>query len=56
MNNILFVGLDVHKATITVAVADGDRGGDVRSLSAVCGFDGFRARNSEAIEPGETRR
>jgi hypothetical protein len=27
MNNTIFVGLDVHKATIAVAVAEGARGG-----------------------------
>jgi len=32
MNNILFVELDVHKATIAVAVAEGARGGEVREL------------------------
>jgi len=32
MTNILFVGLDVHKATIAVAVAEGGRGGEVREL------------------------
>jgi transposase len=32
MNNIVFVGLDVHKATIAVAVAEGGRGGEVREL------------------------
>jgi len=30
MNDILYVGLDVHKATIAVAVAEGARGGEVR--------------------------
>ena len=29
INNIVFVGLDVHKATIVVAVAEGARGGEV---------------------------
>ncbi len=32
MNNIVFVGLDVHKATIAVAVAEGACGGEVRAL------------------------
>ena len=32
MNNIVFVGLDVRKAIIAVAVAEGARGGEVREL------------------------
>ncbi|CAL4868137.1 IS110 family transposase ISPye17 [Asticcacaulis sp. MM231] len=32
MNDIIFVGLDVHKATVAVAVAEGMRGGEVRQL------------------------
>ena len=32
MQNTIFVGMDVHKATIAVAVADGARGGEVRHL------------------------
>jgi len=32
MNNIVFVGLDVHKATVAVAVAEGPRGREVRAL------------------------
>jgi hypothetical protein len=32
MNNIIFVGLDVHKATIAAAVAEGGHGGEVREL------------------------
>jgi transposase len=32
MGSIAFVGLDVHKATIAVAVAEGGRGGEVREV------------------------
>ena len=32
MDDITFVGLDVHKATVCVAVAEGGRGGEVRQL------------------------
>jgi transposase len=32
MNFITYVGLDVHKATVAVAVAEGGRGGEVRQL------------------------
>jgi len=32
MNDIIFVGLDVHKATVAAAVAEGIRGGEIRQL------------------------
>jgi transposase len=32
MNDIIFVGMDVHKATVATAVAEGQRGGEVRQL------------------------
>ena len=35
VQNIIFVGLDVHKATISVAVARGERGGEVRNWGSV---------------------
>ncbi|MCK1717470.1 hypothetical protein [Bradyrhizobium sp. 141] len=35
MNDSIFVGLDVHKATISVAVTDGMRGGEVRNLGII---------------------
>ena len=35
MGNITFAGLDVHKATITVAVAAAGRDGEVRHLGGV---------------------
>lgn len=35
MNDIIFVGLDVHKATVSVAIAEGTRGGEVHQLGAI---------------------
>jgi hypothetical protein len=32
MNSITYVGLDVHKATVAVAVAEGGRGGEVSAF------------------------
>lgn len=32
MNDTIFVGLDVHKATVAVAVAEGMRGGEVHQM------------------------
>ena len=35
MQDSTFIGLDVHKATISVAVAQGERGGEVRHWGTV---------------------
>lgn len=35
MRDSMFIGLDVHKATISVAVAQGQRGGEVRHWGSV---------------------
>ena len=35
MQDSMFIGLDVHKATISVAVAHGERGGEVRHWGAI---------------------
>ena len=32
MNSFTYVGLDVHKATVAVAVAEGGRGGEVSAF------------------------
>ena len=32
MNDITYVGLDVHKATVCVAIAESGRGGEVRQV------------------------
>ena len=34
MESITYVGLDVHKATVSVAVAEGGRSGEVRQLGS----------------------
>jgi hypothetical protein len=35
MQDSMFIGLDVHKAPVYVAVADGKRGGEVRSWGVI---------------------
>jgi hypothetical protein len=38
MNSTIFVGLDVRKATVSVAVAEGRRDGEVRHLGTFKNF------------------
>jgi len=35
MQDSMFIGLDVHEATISVAIAQGERGGEVRHWGTV---------------------
>ena len=42
MNKVLYVGLDVHKDTIAVAVAEDGRGGELR-------FHGTIVNSAEAV-------
>lgn len=52
MQSSMFIGLDVHTATISVAIAQGERGGEVRhwgtiphcrTTSSGCGSGSARA-------------
>jgi transposase len=42
MNDITYVGLDVHKTTVCVAIAEGGRGGEVREVATIVAI-GFPA-------------
>jgi len=35
MDTITYVGLDVHKATVSLALAEGGRGGELRQLGSL---------------------
>ena len=55
MNDIIFVGLDVHNATVAVAVAEGTRGGGVRHLGAIPNRADHIAKLSEKLGKGGRR-
>lgn len=55
MNDIIFVGLDVHKATVAVAVAEGTRGGEVRQLGSIPNRADHIAKLAEKLGKGGRR-
>jgi hypothetical protein len=46
MNDITYVGLDVHKATVCVAIAESGRGGEVRGVGIFENRPDVLAQNS----------
>ena len=55
MQDSTFIGLDVHKATISVAVAQGERGGEVRHLGTVAHRPDHVRRLVDKLAAGRTR-
>lgn len=52
MQNSIFVGLDVHKATVSVAIAEEGRGGEVRSIGTVANEAGQISKLVERLSKG----
>ena len=55
MNTTIFVGLDVHKATVVVAVAEGLRGGEVRQVGTFPNSAEQFAKVAERLAKGGRR-
>ena len=55
MQDIMFVGLDVHKATISVAVAQGAPGDEVRSWGTIPSRADYVRRLAEKLGSGGRR-
>jgi Transposase and inactivated derivatives len=55
MNDTIYVGLDVHKATVAVAVAEGVRGGEVRQLGSIRHTPEQIAKLAEKLAKGGRR-
>ncbi len=55
MNDTIYVGLDVHKATVAVAVAEGMRGGEVRQLGSIRHTPEQIAKLAEKLATGGRR-
>ena len=49
MDDIIFVGLDVHEATVAVALAEGGRAGEVRRLGVVENRPAVRAKLADRL-------
>ena len=55
MNSTIFVGLDVHKKTVSVAVAESGRGGEVRHLGTFENRVDVLRKTIERLARGERR-